>query len=316
MKKSAIILLCIPLILVGVICLHPEKADHGSSPAFSLALRDAVDKLEGAALKTTAAVSTPANASRLDLTTDPVTCTAGDPQCDGLTADDRPCYTLQDADVTCDAISPTCDSKWTCSGSYTCDDRSTCDGSMTCDAEHTCWNSTCDEPGQTCDGTSPTCAADQGCDFTMDGTHTCNGTETCFNTCESWPTVCSFTCSGPTCVVTCQVTCTDFPTCGGEETCDGTATCEDTCEGIGFPTCDVTCDGTGTCDGSGTCDGTQTCEHTCNHFQGCEDITTQGATCDGVGPTCDGISETCVFGPPCFNAVEHTTWGQIKSLFK
>ena len=67
MKKSAIVLLCIPLILVGVIYLQPEKADHGSSPAFNLALRDAVDKLEGVALKTTAAVSTPANASRLDL---------------------------------------------------------------------------------------------------------------------------------------------------------------------------------------------------------------------------------------------------------
>jgi hypothetical protein len=112
------------------------------------------------------------------------------------------------------------------------------------------------------------------------------------------------------------VTCTDFPTCGGEETCDGTETCQETCRDIGFPTCDVTCEGTGTCDGTETCDGTQTCENTCNHFPGCEDITTQGATCDGVGPTCDGISDTCVFGPPCFNAVEHTTWGKIKSLFK
>lgn len=49
--------LAIPLLLLGVVLISHERTDHKSSPAFTVALNRAVQQLEGAAERTTAAVT-------------------------------------------------------------------------------------------------------------------------------------------------------------------------------------------------------------------------------------------------------------------
>ncbi len=298
MKKYATALLVIPLLFLGMLIVGSEKADHENSPAFAVALGNAIDRLEGAAIKATVAATPCAQAEAFDLTTDPITCDAS-PQCGGLTADHRPCYTLQDEEPTCDQQSQTCDQGMTCHGRYTCDERTTCTGGPTCDGTYTCWNSTCDEPDQTCDGT-PTCDGGADCDFTIDGSHTCNGTPTCESTCQSWPT-CDFTCMGATCEGT--HTCT-----AGQATCDGTPSCENTCAAATFPTCQANPDCGLTYDGTPTCDGLATCQSTC---------TDAWPTC-GAQNTCMGSGgETCdPDNPQCYHANERTSWGDLKKMFK
>ena len=73
MKKYATALLVIPLLFLGMLIVGPEKADHESSPAFAVALGNAIDRLEGAAIKATVAATPCAQAEAFDLTTDPIT---------------------------------------------------------------------------------------------------------------------------------------------------------------------------------------------------------------------------------------------------
>ena len=280
MKRSVIALLLLPLLVLCVFLAAPERDDHVNSPAFSVALNQAIDKLEGTAGRVTSAATPVARAGALDYTTDPVTCFATNPECQELTYDERPCNTLDHGQPTCDHESPTCDASPTCHGRYTCDYRTTCDGSSTCNADYTCWNSTCEEQNQTCDGETPTCDAGANCNFTTDGTHTCNGSATCDNTCQGWPTCSDYQ--------TCDVTCAGQPTCDGA-TCSG-ATCEGaTCEG-------ATCEGA-TCDATATCDGNETCDYTCDESIwpecGPQPTWNSGFTCDGSN-TCDNVSPTCV----------------------
>jgi len=190
MKKTAILSLCILVAGFGIFCFGTQKAEHNSSPAYSAALDQAINRLEGAAASATCVVASKVHAGTLELTQDPITCDPADPKCNGLTVDSRPCITLSHTYPTCDHNGPTCNTGYTCSGRYTCDDRNTCyaGGAATCDAHYTCWNSTCTEVGKTCDGVTPTCDRGAGCDFTIDGTQTCNGSPTCVNTCFGWPT--------------------------------------------------------------------------------------------------------------------------------
>lgn len=298
MKKYVIALLVVPLFLVGVLIVGPEKADHESSPAFSVALNNAINRLEGTAIKATVAATPCAQAEAFDLTTDPITCDAS-PECENLTTDYRECYTLDDQEATCDQATPTCNEEPTCHGRYTCDSRTTCDGGPTCDGAYTCWNSTCDEPGQTCDGT-PTCDGSAGCDFTVDGTHTCNGVPTCESTCEGWPT-CEITCQGATCAgaFTCEA---------AQATCDGSETCQNTCANATFPTCQANPDCGITYDGSPTCTGLATCASTCSaQWPTCgNEVTCMGSG----GVTCDPNDSKCYHG------TERTSWGTIKKTFK
>lgn len=297
MKKYAITLLVVPLLFLGMLVFGPDKADHESSPAFSAALSNAIDRLEGAAIKATVAATPCAQAEAFDLTTDPITCDAS-PQCGGLTADHRPCYTLQDEEPTCDQQSETCDQGMTCHGRYTCDERTTCTGGPTCDGTYTCWNSTCDQPDMTCDNT-PTCDGGVDCDFTVDGSHTCNGVPTCESTCEAWPT-CEYTCQG-------AVTCDGSPTCtAGGITCDPSSpTCMQTC--VVWPTCQASPECGITYDGTPTCTaGMYTCESTCQDWPTCG----MELTCIGYG------AQTCEIKPECAHGTERTSWGGIKKKFK
>lgn len=223
MKRTALGLIIVSCLMALLLHSGPSKMNHDCSPAFSAALDRAVGRLEGAVSRAVTAASSVAPGARagsLDLTTDPYTCDPGDPKCTDLTMDDRPCFTLMEAEPTCDHFSPTCNTDLTCLSAYTCDSRGTCDGSMTCNAEATCWNSTCQDQGQTCDDASATCVPGVVCDFTLDGTHTCNASQTCYGTCAS----------NPTCDATCQ-----------GATCEGGSTCEDTCQ---FTCYDSTCNDT------------------------------------------------------------------------
>ncbi len=265
MRKFAIVVSIVPLLFLGLLFIGPDREDHANSPAFSAALDNAVNRLEGAAVKVTAVVTPCARAGAYDYTTDPVTCWMTNPECQELTYDDRPCETLDHAVMTCDHQSPTCNTEATCQGRYTCDHRATCDGTQTCDATETCWNSTCKQAEQTCDGETPTCDHGANCAFTMDGTHTCNGSETCDDTCDGWPT-----CEG---YMTCDITCEGNITCGGAPTCDGTETCG----------------GGATCDGTPTCDGTDTCKLTC-------EWTCFNSTCNPGDPDCENAVERTSWG--------------------
>ncbi|UCF04642.1 MAG: hypothetical protein JSV33_12020, partial [bacterium] len=57
MKKYAIVVFLLPCLVICAFMLHTPKADHCSSPAFSVALDRAVNQLEGAAARVTAAVT-------------------------------------------------------------------------------------------------------------------------------------------------------------------------------------------------------------------------------------------------------------------
>lgn len=182
-------------LLVGTFLTHfsngtePVRVEN-ASPAFHVALSTAIRGLEGVTSVTTTGAR-PAEAkgeASQGPTFDPLTCDNQDPRCRGFTSNQL-CWITFDHSATC--VPPgglTCDIGITCKSWYSCDSRLTCDGSLTCDGCFTCWNSTCNEPKSTCDGTD-TCNEGIFCNFTLDGSFTCNGIAECVpNTVNGWPT--------------------------------------------------------------------------------------------------------------------------------
>lgn len=151
MKKYAIALLLVPLLCLGVFIVGMDKTDHGSSPAFTAALDNAISTLEGTAVKVTSAVTPQANAAPAQ----DITCCAGF-TCDGS-------YTCDGVSLTCSntcSTWPTCQANPQCGITY--DGTTTCDGTLTCQSTCGAWP-TCDDeitclgyPAYTCDLT-PTC---------------------------------------------------------------------------------------------------------------------------------------------------------------
>ena len=233
MRKISLILgvaVVLTVVLVALGSFPRPAAVSDDSPAFGVALSQAIRALDGATQSTM-------NPTRVGLaqaqgplftqfpggptcdgtvtcqafpTYVPVTCQAADLECNyplPMTQDPvrcDPAFPTWDGFVTCHVGSPDCNQP-TMRQYRTCDARNTCDGSFTCNGQFTHWNSTCNIFGYTCDG-SPTCvsgvpgAGPFTCThFTFDGTPTCNGVPTCRETCDQW-----FTChfSAPTCAPT------------------------------------------------------------------------------------------------------------------
>ncbi|MCK4236300.1 MAG: hypothetical protein KAX38_04215 [Candidatus Krumholzibacteria bacterium] len=154
MKRIAIVVLLVPFLLLGVLSLRVDKADHNSSPAFSVALDQAIGRLEGTAVKVTSAVVPPANAGALQPTLTEFTCIHGEPTCDGLSPT---CTATCGVWETCKA-NPECGITYT--GEPTCDQTPTCVSTCgtwpTCDGEITCAG----YEGYTCDPKNPECTND------------------------------------------------------------------------------------------------------------------------------------------------------------
>ena len=164
--KRALGLLIVPrcaVVILSLLVTPQSRIQHQDSSAFTMALQQAVDRLEGGGKILLAGTVTPVVAAPLECTTDGgYTCDTYDPLmttcdpaagCAGLTVDPQG-LTCRDEMYTCQVA--TCD---------TYDMRmATCDhNSAECAAQHTLeakpYDHTCD--GQTCNGAFT-------CDFTVD----------------------------------------------------------------------------------------------------------------------------------------------------
>ena len=163
--KKAIGLLIVPLCAVVILSLlvtPQSRIQHQDSSAFTMALQQAVDRLEGGGKVLLAGTATPVAAAPLECTSQEYTCETYEPSmptCD--VAGGCPAHTVDPQAVTCH------DEMYTCQVA-TCDTYDpqmvTCDHNQAnCNFPHTTqpspYNHTCD--GHTCDGTFT-------CDFTVD----------------------------------------------------------------------------------------------------------------------------------------------------